>query len=237
MGRTVVRLSAVLAVTVLMVAVVAAPPASAHGLLVSSVPAQGAKLNSPAETVTLAFTEKPAPFAFFAVTAPSGARVDEAWSHAEPFRLAKPVVEYQSVDGQWLPQELHAGFPVRVPVSHWPEQGPYVVRYHSVASDGDVVQGEVRFTYGGAVTKAPPGWSAPTDGPRPELLAAAAAHGGSAPPAATTTAANPAAAAPATDDKGPWPWLVPVLLLVAVAGAAALAITSPYGRSLRRRRR
>jgi methionine-rich copper-binding protein CopC len=229
MGRTVVRLAAVFATTVLAVAL-AAPPASAHGLLVSSVPANGGTLNAPDETVTLAFTEKPAPFAFFAVIAPSGARVDETWSHAEPFRLEKPMVEYQQVDGQWLPREFHAGFPVRVPVSHWPEQGAYVVRYHSVASDGDTVKGEVRFTYRGAVTPAPPGWLAPTDEPRPELLAAAQAHGGSAAPV-------PAAAAPDQEDRGPWPWLVPVLLVIAVAGAAALALTGPTGKAFRRRRR
>jgi methionine-rich copper-binding protein CopC len=231
MGRRVLRLAAVVA-TIGLTVVLAAPPASAHGLLVSSVPAHGGTLNAPEPTVSLAFTEKPASFAFFAVTAPSGARVDGTWSHAEPFRLAKPVVEYQKVDGQWQPRELSAGFPVRVPVSHWPEQGAYVVRYQSVASDGDPVVGEVRFTYGGAVTPAPPGWTAPTGGPSPELLAAAAAHGGSAPP---VTAAAPAPA-PAPDSRGPWPWLVPVLLVIAVAGAAALALTGPSGRALRRRR-
>ncbi|MET0416429.1 MAG: copper resistance protein CopC [Actinoplanes sp.] len=218
----------VVAVTALAIAVPAPRPALAHGLLVSSVPANGASVKSPVESVSLAFTEKPAPYAFFSVTAPSGARVDEQWTNAEPFRLEKPVTEYQQVDGQWLPREYHAGFPVRVPVKHWPEQGAYIVSYHSVASDGDVVIGNVRFTYEGAVTAAPPGWSAPTAGPSAELLAAGKAHGSAAPVAA--------AAAPASEDKGPWPWLVPVLLFVAVAGAIALAMTGPAGRSLRRRR-
>ncbi|MEU4217610.1 copper resistance protein CopC [Actinoplanes sp. NPDC026623] len=209
----------------LAVAVLAPLPAYAHGGLVSSTPPQGATVDSPVEAVTLAFTEKPAPYAFFAVLAPNGTRVDRPWSHAEPFRLERPVKEFQLVDGQWQPREFHAGFPARVPVTHWPQRGRYVIRYQSVASDGEAVAGEVGFTYGGAVTAAPPGWQAPTDGPSAELLAAAGtAPGGTAPGAS-------AAAAPATDDKGPWPWLVPVLLVVAAAGSIALVVTGRRARS------
>ncbi|MET8150854.1 copper resistance CopC family protein [Actinoplanes sp. NPDC049668] len=221
MGRTAARMSAIAAATVLAVAVVAPPPAYAHGGLVSSTPPQGATVDAPVEAVSLAFTEKPARFAFFAVYAPSGIRVDQPWSHAEPFRLERPVKEFQLVDGVWQPREFAAGFPARVPVTHWPERGPYLVRYQSVASDGEPVAGEVRFTYGGAVTAAPPGWIAPTGGPSAELLAAAG-QGHDAAPAPSGTAA---AAAPAPVDKGPWPWLVPILLVVAVAGAIALAVT------------
>ncbi|MBB4764556.1 copper resistance protein CopC [Amorphoplanes digitatis] len=214
-------MSAIAAATVLAVAVVAPPPAYAHGGLVSSTPAQGATVDAPVEAVSLAFTEKPAQFAFFAVYAPSGIRVDKPWSHAEPFRLDRPVKEYQLVDGAWQPREFTAGFPARVPVAHWPERGPYVVRYQSVASDGEPVAGEVRFTYGGAVTAAPPGWSPPTGGPTAELLAAAPAPSGIVAAAPSGTVA----AAPVPDDRGPWPWLVPILLVVAVAGAVALAVT------------
>jgi methionine-rich copper-binding protein CopC len=227
MRRTAARL-AVIAAAVLLTAVVVTP-ASAHGKLVSSVPAQGATLTAPVGSVSLAFTEKPAQFAFFAVTAPSGARVDQPWSHAEPFRLERPVQEYQLVDGQWQPRQFQAGFPARVPVAHWPEQGTYVVRYQSVATDGEPVAGEVSFTYRGPVTPPPAGWQAPADGPSAELLAAA--------PAADPATNATRAAAPPSDDKGPWPWLVPVLLAVAIAGAAALALTSPAGRRWRRGRR
>jgi methionine-rich copper-binding protein CopC len=221
MGRPAPRLSAVVAVlaatvliaAVLIAAVLAPAPASAHGRLVSSTPADGSTVTAALDTVTLAFAEKPAQAAFFSVTAPSGVRVDQAWSHAEPFRLTTPVVEYQQVDGQWQPRESHAGFPVRVPVTHWPERGPYVVRYQSVASDGDAVTGEIRFTYGGEVTPAPPGFVARTDGPT-----------------------APAEAVPPAQDQGPWRWLVPVLLVVAVAGAVALALTGPTGRRLTHRR-
>jgi methionine-rich copper-binding protein CopC len=229
-----VRLSAIVVASALAAVVVAPPPAYAHGGLVSSVPAHGATVSTPVEAVSLAFTEKPAPFAFFAVLAPSGIRVDQPWSHAEPFRLERPVKEFQLVDGQWQPREFHAGFPARVPVTHWPQRGPYVVRYQSVASDGEAVAGEVRFMYDGAVTAAPPGWQAPTDGPSAELLAAA----GKPPdgPAPGPAPGASAAAAPVPDDKGPWPWLVPILLVVAAAGGIALVITGPSGRSWRRGR-
>jgi methionine-rich copper-binding protein CopC len=200
MRRTSIR-SFIVVAAVLALALVAPQPASAHGRLVSSIPAEGARLSSPEATVTLAFAEKPAQSAYFAVITPSGVRVDQPWSHATPFRLEKPVTEYQLENGQWQPREFNAGFPARIPVTHWPERGAYLMRYQTVASDGDTVQGEIRFTYEGATTAAPPGWRPPTDAPSIKPAAA----GRSAP-----------------DDRGPWPWLVPVLLVVAVAGAVAL---------------
>jgi methionine-rich copper-binding protein CopC len=218
MVRTPLRLIVVL-VSVLVVALITPQPASAHGRLVSSIPANGETLTAPVATVSLAFTEKPAPFAYFVVIAPSGVRVDQPWSHATPFRLEKPVTEYQLVEGQWQPHEFNAGFPARIPVTHWPEQGKYMVRYQTVASDGDTVQGEVLFTYAGATSAAPPGWQAPSNGPSAELQAALVAE------------RHDDNQATSGDDRGPWPWLVPVLLIVAVAGAAALALT---GRSKRR---
>jgi hypothetical protein len=134
----------------------------------------------------------------------------------------------------WQPQEFKTGFAVRVPVAHWPEHGQYVVRYQSVASDGEEVKGEVRFTYGGAIVPAPPGWQAPANQPSPELLAAAGqtrAAGqqqqSAAPGPAPVVAAQPAQP---TDDRGPWPWLVPVLLVAAVAGLIVLWRTGPAGR-------
>lgn len=197
-------------------------PAYAHGRLVVSVPAQGATLREAADSVSLAFTEKPPTFAYFTVTAPNGARVDAAWSHAAPFRLSEPVQEFQLVNGKWQPREFNAGFPARVPVTHWPEHGQYVVRYHSVASDGEEVRGELRFTYRGPISPAPPGWQAPVDKPSPELLAAVSKI-------RDDTQPSTAAVVPAqhSDGRGPWPWLVPVLLLVAIGGLIALWKTRP----------
>jgi len=185
---------------VLLAGVVMAPsPALAHGGLVVTTPAHGSAVADPVEAVSLTFTEKPAPFAYFTITAPTGVRVDGGWSHAEPVRLATPVREFQLADGVWQPQLYPTGFPVKVNVTHWPAPGTYVVGYHTVASDGDAVKGEVRFAYTGAVTPAPPGWQAPVDQPKAELSASAPV---------------PAQAA-APEDSSVWVWLVPVLLVVA----------------------
>ena len=232
------RRTAVFLLCLLTVVLAAPGPAYAHGSLVVSTPANGATVRKPADSVSLAFTEKLPQFAFFSITAPNGDRVDGPWSHAEPFRLTKPVREYQVVDGVWLPQEFTTGFPVQVPVAHWPEHGQYVVRYQSVATDGEEVKGEVRFTYGGAIVPAKKGWQAPANEPSPELLAAVGKarvtgqQQSAAGRPATPAAARPAAAQPAqpSDGRGPWPWLVPVLLLAAVAGLIALWRTGPAAR-------
>ncbi len=122
---------------VVLIATVAFPePASAHGQLAVSTPAHGGTLTERAETVSLAFTEKPSPYAYFTVTAPGGARVDGPWSFAEPYLLDEPAREYNLVNGVWEPRLFHTAFPVKVPVVHWPEQGIYTMRYQSVASDG-----------------------------------------------------------------------------------------------------
>jgi hypothetical protein len=36
-------------------------------------------LTAPLDSVLLAFTDKPAPFAYFTMTAPAGGRVDQPW--------------------------------------------------------------------------------------------------------------------------------------------------------------
>jgi methionine-rich copper-binding protein CopC len=219
MGRGIARRwSVVLLLGLLAGAALAPGPALAHGSLVVSTPAQGSSVAKPVDAVSLAFTEKPAPFAFFTVTAPTGVRVDSGWSSAEPFRLTKPVTEYQLTDGQWQPLEYRTGFPVKVTVSHWPAPGPYVVRYHTVASDGDQVKGEVTFTYTGAAQPAPAGWQAPADQPKPELLAAAEPR--------PSTQALPL---PVEKDSSVWVWLVPVLLVVA-AGLIYLLVRPPWAR-------
>lgn len=190
----------------LFVGAVAGPsPALAHGGLVVSAPAQGAAVTAPIEAVSLTFTEKPSPYAYFTITDPTGARVDQSWSNAEPSPLATPVREYNLVNDVWQPQEYTTGFPVKVGVAHWPAAGTYTVRYHTVASDGDQVKGDLQFLYTGAVTPAPAGWQAPTDEPKPELLAAAA----------EAPASAPAQAAPPSKDSSVWVWLVPILLVVA----------------------
>jgi methionine-rich copper-binding protein CopC len=206
-----------------------AGPASAHGQLAMSDPVQDSTVDKPRADVALYFTEQPASFAWFTVTAPSGQRVDSAWRTGEPKRLDKPVQEYFLVDGKFEPRAYNTGFPALVSVSHWPEQGLYTVAYQSVASDGEAVKGQLRFTYSGSPTPAPAGWSAPTGGP-PEALTRALdkEHG----PAAQPTQGGPAAAQPQVlpppVDPSATPfvltdWLIPGLLVAGVAVMVWLA--------------
>ncbi|MEV7968250.1 copper resistance protein CopC [Sphaerisporangium sp. NPDC088356] len=175
-----------------------APPASAHGQLALSNPAKDSTVSEPMESLSLYFTEQPSSNAYFTVTAPSGVRVDRHWTYGESKRLDEPVQEYQLVDGTWEPRLFHIGYAAKVPVAYWPEQGTYVARYLTVASDGEQVKGEVRFTYKGKMSAPPKGWKAPTDQPGPALLAAAGGEGtvpqtGSTPePGVTTSPQNTA---------------------------------------------
>ena len=206
-------------------------PALAHGTLATSTPAQGSTVSERIDAVSMSFTEKPAAFAHFTITAPTGVRVDAGWSHGEPAQLAKPVREYQLQDGEWKPLLYTTGYPVNVAVSHLPAPGTYKVTYHSVASDGDKVKGDFSFIYEGAVTPAPPGWKAPADQPKPELLAAEGhaqpSAAAPAPAPAPASAPVPAQARPepvAQDDSSVWTWLVPVLLIVALGLCALLVV-------------
>ncbi|MEG3634431.1 copper resistance protein CopC [Micromonospora palythoicola] len=211
-----------------------ATPASAHGTLATSTPAEGAAVDEALTAVQLYFTERVREDAYFTVTAPGGGRVDNGWTHGEPRELDRPVREYFLVDGVFEPREYTTGFPAVVTLAHLPAAGQYSVSYLSVASDGDPVRGTVTFRYTGKPTAAPPNWQPPTGQPDPSLLAAAEQHGnsGSQPePAATagdTSSGSPAspvpsvAAAPPTSDDsggvGPLGWVALVVAVVAVAG-------------------
>ncbi|MBV1856229.1 copper resistance CopC family protein [Catellatospora tritici] len=186
-------------------------PARAHGQLAFSDPADKTTVTDARDRVTLYFTERAASNAFFSVTAPDGTRVDHGWSGGEPKPLDKPVTELTLRDGKWEPQEYRTGFPTVVPVSHWPQQGVYTIKFISLASDGDKVSGEIRFDYQGPVSAAPSDWQPPTNQPDPTLL------GQSGPSAA----AAPTGASAAAPDSGgtSWPyWLIAGLLVVAAGG-------------------
>ncbi|MEU5552990.1 copper resistance protein CopC [Micromonospora sp. NPDC047793] len=204
------------------------PPAAAHGTLAVSTPAEGATVDTPLTTVELQFTEQVRDDAYFAVTAPGGARVDNGWTHGTPTPLDRPVREYFLVDGVFEPREYATGFPAVLTLAHLPATGRYSVSYLSVASDGETVRGTMSFRYTGPVTKAPAGWKAPTDQPAPALLAAAEQHG--TPGSGATPAASPEAApAPAmteppssSGDGGGGPgWLAWLTGAVALGAAVA----------------
>ena len=212
-------------------------PAHAHGQLAMSRPMAFTIVNDPLERVELYFTEKPAPDAHFTITGPNGGRVDNGWSAGQPLRLDKPVQEYFLVDGQWQPRVYNTGFPAIVAVAHWPMKGQYTVAYLSVASDGEVVRGTIKFDYNGSTTTAPAGWSPATNGPSPTLLeqvkggqSSSSAGAAPAPAGAPTETADPgntprAAASP--PDGNPAVWLPPAILVAAAALVIGHAARKP----------
>jgi methionine-rich copper-binding protein CopC len=193
-----------------------AQPAAAHGQLAYSDPAKDSTVSQPLDRISLYFTEKPPGDAFFLVSAPDGARVDNGWQGGEPKRLDEPVQELNLVDGKWEPMIYNTGFPAVINVAHWPATGAYTVRYLSIASDGDKVQGEVRINYTGPVTPPPAGWTVPVNQPAARLAGGNSDASGSPDP----QAAQPSSvAAPAEDSGAGWGvWLVPgIIVLIATA--------------------
>ncbi|WP_328653929.1 copper resistance protein CopC [Micromonospora sp. NBC_00330] len=224
------RVAAALAATVVVSLLLPVTPASAHGQLATSTPLKGTVVREPLTRLALYFTEKPASNAHFAISGPDGSRVDNGWSYGEPKRLDKPVTEYFMVNGVFEPRLYHTGFPAMVTVAHWPAKGRYTASYLSVASDGEAVRGEVAFDYQGPGTPAPAGWSAPTAGPDPALLAQAEGEGSTSsgttgsPVAPTGAAASAPAGATQEQRGGGFPaWLVPALIVVVVSAIVLVA--------------
>jgi methionine-rich copper-binding protein CopC len=252
MARWLSRLLLLAVVSGLAVAALATP-AAAHGQLAMSAPAKDSTVKEPMESLALYFTEAPAPNAYFAVTAPSGVRIDRPWLQGQPKRLDKPIQEYNLIDGSWEPSVYNTGFPAEIPVAYWPERGVYVVRYLSVASDGEEVRGELRFTYKGKTSAPPKGWQAPTNEPDAGLLAALG-RGSSTSAPVPETGGSPAAMGPAVPQTGASPaagpetgtvqnvaqttqpadsgtglsvWLVPAVLVVGAGVLVARAARRP----------
>ncbi|MGC4797909.1 copper resistance CopC family protein [Micromonospora saelicesensis] len=223
------RVVAALAATLVVSLLLPVAPASAHGQLATSTPLKGTVVREPLTRLALYFTEKPASNAHFAINGPDGSRVDNGWSYGEPKRLDKPVTEYFMVNGVFEPRLYHTGFPAMVTVAHWPAKGRYTASYLSVASDGEAVRGEVTFDYQGPGTPAPAGWSAPTAGPDPALLAQAEGEGSSpgatgSPVAPTGAAADDPAGATREQRGDGFPaWLIPALIVVVVSAIVLVA--------------
>ncbi|MFG1866787.1 copper resistance CopC family protein [Micromonospora arborensis] len=223
------RAMAALAATLVVSLLLPAAPASAHGQLATSTPLTGTVVREPLTELALFFTEKPAANAHFAISGPNGSRVDSGWSFGEPKRLDKPVTEYFKVNGVFEPRLYHTGFPAMVTVAHWPAKGRYTASYLSVASDGEAVRGDVTFDYQGPATAAPAGWSPPTAGPEPALLAQAEGEGSAnsgasgGPADATAAPSEPAGAADEQRDGGFPAWLVPALIVVVVTAIVLVA--------------
>jgi len=193
-------------------------PATAHGQFVSSIPVGGSEVTEPLTDLFLYFTEKPTSNAYFAVIAPSGARIDRLWSHG-PSRPLDPAVHewYHEADGDWVTRSYPTAYSARIPIAYWPEVGEYKVDYISVASDGQPVRGQVTFTYSGAVSALPADFRPQRAEPDPILLTIAVTDAPTAP-----ASGPPIEDVIAEQEAGPGLWVLWVP--VGLALAAALAI-------------
>ncbi len=213
------RLAAVIAaglVAAVATIVMVAAPAGAHGQLVRSDPAAGATVSEPIEELHIYFTERPTSNAYFAVTAPSGARVDRVWTHGPTEEIAEIHEWYHQSDGRWVVRAYSTAYSARIPIAYWPETGDYKVQYLSVATDGEPVRGEFTFTYSGAVQELPANFVPQLTEPDPNLLAIAGADAPTAPP--TGPAIEEIVAA---EEAGPGLWVVWVPLGIVLATVAA----------------
>lgn len=184
-------------------ALLVAPVAAAHSVLLEVSPADGATVESSPGQVSLTFNEEiNQSFASVAVTA-GGDRT--------PRTVGDPVVDGPTVTAEV--EDL--------------EPGTYTVGYRVTSADGHVVSGSSTFTVGGS---SGPG---DDETPATSRSGAPATNGSGQSPAATAGAGDPTSAADTTaadadaaagDDSGvnPAVWIVGGLAVVLVGGAIVL---------------
>jgi methionine-rich copper-binding protein CopC len=195
-----------------------AAPASAHGQFVRSDPVAGADVTTPLAAIYLYFTEQPTSNAYFAVTAPSGTRVDRLWSHGPTAPIDGERHEwYHQANGSWVVKAYTTAYSAKIPIAYWPETGAYKVQFLSVATDGEPVRGDFTFTYTGATSEVPADFSPQRSEPDPNLLQIAAAGAPTAPPTGP-----PIEEVVAAEKAGPSLWIVfvPIAIVVVIAVAA-----------------
>ncbi len=191
-------------------------PASAHNVLLSSNPADGAVLQAAPSTVQLTFDQ--------------------------PVQNFEPVVTVLGPDGQ----RYESGAPqvdsteVSAEVGALPGTGDYVIAYRVVSADGHPVQGEIRFRLEEVASSAagPGSGAAASSGAAGSGAAASGAAGSggsqsasSTPPAPTTAAA----VAPAASSSGLSGWVWAAIALAAILVAAAIVVIVRRPRSERTR--
>ena len=196
------------AVVVLFAALAAvglALPASAHNVLLSSNPADGAVLQAAPTTVQLTFDQ--------------------------PVQDFEPVVTVLGPDGQ----RYESGTPqvdsteVTAGVNALPGPGDYVIAYRVVSADGHPVQGEIRFTMAAGASGAT-GSAGGTSGSgaRSSGAGASAEATASVAPVPATGSAAPATAASSTSSGlSGWVWAAIALAAVLVVAAVVVIVRRP----------
>ncbi len=184
--RASVRL-AVVALLAVLAAIGLAGPASAHNVLISSDPADGATLQAAPGTVRLTFDQ--------------------------PVQDFQPVVTVLGQDGQ----RYEAGAPqvdsteVTAAVGTLPGAGDYTIAYRVVSADGHPVQGEIKFRLDTPASAGAAPSSTTGSG------AADSAASSSAAPAPTTTAAVAPASSSSGLSGWVWAAIALAVVLVAAA--------------------
>jgi methionine-rich copper-binding protein CopC len=195
-------------------------PAAAHGQFVSSIPVTGSEVTEPLSDLFLYFTEKPTSNAYFAVTSPSGARIDRVWAHGPARPLDPPAHEwYHEANGEWVPRTYSTAYSAQIPIAYWPEVGEYKVEYISVASDGQPVRGQVTFTYSGPVSEVPADFRPARSEPDPILLTIAVTDAPTAP-----ASGPPLQEVIDEQEAGPGLWVLWVPVGLALAAALAILV-------------
>ena len=141
--------------------VAGAAPASAHDVLISSSPADGATVRTPPSTVTLTFNESVRAPAYVVVTGANGVRVDTGKAR---------IVDATVTQG----------------LRHSVPAGTYTVAYRVVSDDGHPVEAELSYTVAAAAASSS---SAPAAAPSPAAPSSAAAPSAAAAPSSVATAA------------------------------------------------
>ncbi len=181
-----------------------AGPASAHNVLISSDPADGAVLQTAPGTVRLTFDQ--------------------------PVQNFQPVVAVLGPDGQ----RYESGSPqvdstqVSATVSALPAGGEYTIAYRVVSADGHPVQGEVKFQLADSAGSGSAGTGATASGSADAGDTASAA---SSPGASAAGPTGPTSAAVTTTSSSSglsgWVWAAIALAAVMVVAAVVVVLRRP----------
>lgn len=170
---------------------------SAHSEFKSSVPAEGATAPSPfSGPVVLTFTLHLATESKADLIGPDGSRVAAA-----------------TVNGTTMTFDLAA------PLA----SGPYQVQWTSIADDGDLLRGILKFAVAPAAATASPS-PQPSITPRPSATASAPAAATSGPPTP-----DPSAAAPSDPTGGGIDVILPIIVVLIVVAAGAFYLVRRNG--------
>jgi methionine-rich copper-binding protein CopC len=207
-SRALARFAVAVAVA-LVVSVGLVGSASAHDVLISSNPADGATLATVPTTVTFTFDQPVQNFdPVVSLVGPDG----------KQYATGAPVISGNTVTGT-----VGAG-----------PAGAYTAAYRIVSADGHPVTGEIHFTLGGDAAPASTGASGDASAsgaatPAPSAVVSSGVSGSGLIAGPTSTAGTTVNAAPAVRSAGlsAWLWIGLVVAALVIAVAAVILLRRP----------